>query len=373
MIISGVVKMTTHWHHTDSVARALPISDVVVNQIIVGQSTAMKKLKQLIATVAVSDAPVMVLGETGSGKELVAEAVHRASGRKGQLIAVNCAAIPSELLESELFGHEKGAFTGADRQRIGLIEQANGGTLFLDEIGDMPAQLQSKLLRVLESRKVQRVGAAQAIPVDFRLVTATHQKLEEKVAAGEFRADLYFRIAVFPVVLPSLAERAVDIPLILARMINDRLEENPALDAPHFDQTALRALAAYSWPGNVRELRNVLARAFVLFPGRVVNSNHVRENLLTLNMPDLETDGAPAPLPAAECGLPDICMFQDAIKGSDTLDLRSYLRDIEVALIESALEQRGNSVTHAAEALRLRRTTLIEKMKKYGIRRGDLI
>lgn len=365
--------MTTHWNQEKTISRPLPLSEAMINQLIVGNSTAMKNVKRLIATVAVSDAPVLVLGETGSGKELVAEALHRASGRNGRLIAVNCAAIPSELLESELFGHEKGAFTGADRQRIGLIEQANGGTLFLDEIGDMPAQLQTKLLRVLESKKVQRVGSSHSIPVDFRLVTATHRNLEARVADGSFRADLYYRIAVFPVTLPTLAERSVDIPQILGRMISDRMAENPSLDAPHFDQSALRALAAHPWPGNVRELRNVLTRAFVLFPGRLVTARHVRENLLALNMPcddDVEVEEA---VPAVEQGLPAPATFHDAIKAGTDLDIRGYLRDIEVAMIEAALNQSGGSVTQAADALRLRRTTLIEKMKKYGIRRGELV
>ena len=365
--------MTTHWKMNGAVSRPLPLSDTVVNQLIVGKSQAMVSLKKLIATVAVSDAPVMVLGATGAGKELVAEAVHKASGRSGNLIAVNCAAIPSELLESELFGHEKGSFTGADRQKIGLIEQANGGTLFLDEIGDMPAQLQSKLLRVLESRKVQRVGASSAQPVDFRLVTATHRDLEKHVDAGTFRADLYFRIAVFPVMLPSLCDRTDDIPLILARMISDRLAENPALDAPHFDEGGLRALAAHSWPGNVRELRNVLTRAFVLFPGQIVGAHQVRENLLTLKMPGAVSGEMPKAPPVEEAGLPNPAKFQELMSGKASLDLRGYLRDIEVALIEAALMQNDSSVTQTADTLRLRRTTLIEKMKKYGIKRDELV
>jgi sigma-54 dependent transcriptional regulator, flagellar regulatory protein len=365
--------MTTHWTHKTTAARPLPMSESMINQLIVGASTQMQKLKRLIATVAVSDAPVMVLGETGAGKELVAEAVHRASGRSGNLIAVNCAAIPSELLESELFGHEKGAFTGADKQRIGLIEQASGGTLFLDEIGDMPAALQTKLLRVLETRRVQRVGASVAVPVDFRLVTATHRNLEARVVEGSFRADLFYRINVFPILLPSLAERAVDIPAILARMISDRMAENPALDAPHFDQSALRALAAHPWPGNVRELRNVLARAFVLFPGRIVTARHVRDNLLALNLPDAEDAPQPEAPSPEEHGLPEASSFHDALQQKGDLDIRGYLRDIEVALIEAALDKRDGCVTQAADALRLRRTTLIEKMKKYGIRRGALI
>ena len=362
--------MTTHWPQDEIIARPLPLNHCAIDQKIVGSAVSMIKLKQLISAVAVSDAPVLVLGETGTGKELVAEAVHSASGRRGEFVPVNCAAIPSELLESELFGHEKGAFTGADRQRIGLIEQANNGTLFLDEIGDMPPQLQSKLLRALESRSVQRVGAKQSVSVNFRLVTATHQSLEKQVEAGTFRADLYYRIAVFPVVLPKLSDRTVDIPAILAKMITDRIAENPALDAPHFDQSALRALAAYSWPGNVRELRNVLARAFVLFPGKMIGAQQVRENLLTLCMPDSETDAQGLIPSPEENGLPEIGQFQQSVGERVNLDLRCYLRDIEVALIETTLDQREGSVTQAAEALRLRRTTLIEKMKKYGIRRG---
>ncbi len=259
-----------------------------------GESVSICRVKQLIAAVAVSDAPVLVRGSTGTGKELAAEALHRASGRGGALIAVNCAAIPADLLESELFGHEKGAFTGADRQRIGRIEMAHGGTLFLDEIGDMPLALQAKLLRVLESRRISRVGGTSEIEVDFRLVTATHRNLDAQVAAGGFRCDLYYRINVFPLELPDLRERASDIPLILARMLEDQLARDPALDLPHFDTSALRALAGHSWPGNVRELRNVLARAIVLFPGRIVTARHVRENLLQLAMPDPEGARGPA-------------------------------------------------------------------------------
>lgn len=365
--------MTTHWTSTQIKARPLPMSQVVINQLIVGDSAPMKNLKKLIAAVSVSEAPVLVLGETGAGKELVAEAVHRASGREGRLIAVNCAAIPSELLESELFGHEKGAFTGADKARVGLIEQADGGTLFLDEIGDMPANLQTKLLRVLETRSVQRVGASTGTKVDFRLVCATHRDLEARVADGSFRADLFYRINVFPLTLPSLAERAVDIPQILARMISDRMAENPALDAPHFDQAALRALAAHDWKGNVRELRNILSRAFVLFPGKIVTARAVRDNLLSLNLPEDDDIDMPEPMLTAEGGLPEVSQFHDALMDGRELDIRGYLRDIEVAMIEAALDQRKGCVTQAADALRLRRTTLIEKMKKYGIRRGELI
>ena len=362
--------MTSHFLPEASFVRPLPPSAGLIDRVIPGDSLPMRRVKQLIAAVAVSEAPVLVQGATGTGKELAAEALHRASGREGALIAVNCAAIPAELLESELFGHEKGAFTGADRQRIGRIEMAQGGTLFLDEIGDMPLALQAKLLRVLESRRITRVGGSSEIEVDFRLVTATHRDLARQVAAGDFRTDLYYRINVFPLDLPDLRERAADIPLILNRMIEDHLARNPAADAPHFDAGALRELSAHDWPGNVRELRNVLARALVLFPGRMVSARHVRENLLQLAMPDPEsaTDLAPAAPPEAQ-GLPEPRQFQEALSARADLDLRGYLRDIEVALIECALARSDGSVTRAADVLRLRRTTLIEKMKKFAILR----
>lgn len=364
--------MTSHWIESETKFRAVPVPSDMIDRVIVGDSQPIRHLKRMIAAVAVSDAAVLVLGPTGAGKELVTEALHRASGRKGQLVAVNCAAIPADLLESELFGHEKGAFTGADRARQGRIEQANGGTLFMDEIGDMPAALQAKLLRVLETRRIQRLGGGAEIEVDFRLVTATHRDLTQRVAAGEFRADLYYRISVFPLTVPSLAERTADIPLLLARMIADMMDQNPALDAPHFDAAAIRMLAAHDWPGNIRELKNVLMRAFVMLPGRMVTARHVRDNLLGMQFLDPAADDhampeAPAP---TTCGLPDPSAFHEALSKMSDLDLRGYVRDIEVALIEAALDKRQGNVAQAAAALRLRRTTLIEKMKKFGIRRG---
>lgn len=365
--------MTTHWIDREKTAQALPLPVSTIDRIIVGETTPMRQLKRMIAAVAVSDAAVLVRGPTGAGKELVADAIHRASGRKGSLVAVNCAAIPAELLESELFGHEKGAFTGADRARPGRIEQAAGGTLFLDEIGDMPLALQSKLLRVLETRRIQRLGGTSEQVVDFRLVTATHRDLTAAVVSGEFRADLFYRISVFPLTVPSLAERTADIPLILARLIDDLCAGNPALDAPHFDLGALRALSTYSWPGNIRELKNVLMRAFVMLPGRMVTARHVRDNLLGMSMPDPEADSfvmPDPPAPQTKGELPDPSQFHDALSRLGDIDLRGYIRDIEVALIEAALDKRQGNVAQAADALRLRRTTLIEKMKKFGIRRG---
>ncbi|NBO20586.1 MAG: sigma-54-dependent Fis family transcriptional regulator [Rhodobacteraceae bacterium] len=343
-----------------------------LDRILVGQTQPMVQLKRMIAALAPTDTAVLVRGPTGAGKELVAQALHRASGRTGPMVAVNCAAIPADLLESELFGHEKGAFTGADRARPGRIEQAQGGTLFLDEIGDMPLALQAKLLRVLETRRVQRLGGTTELTVDFRPVAATHRDLQESVALGQFRADLYFRIAVFPVLVPALKERTADIPLIMARMISDHLAAFPLADAPHFDATALRALAQHDWSGNVRELKNVIQRAFVMFPGQMVQARHVRDNLLGMLMPEAgATSANTAPPPPPEMGgMPDPCAFHGALSRTGDLDLRGYLRDIEVAMIEAALDLRDGCVTQAADVLRLRRTTLIEKMKKYGIRRG---
>ena len=238
-----------------------------IDDIIIGQSAPAKELKKLIAVVAEAPTSVLVLGETGTGKELVARAIHAASGRRGRLVSVNCAAIPSELLESEIFGHEKGAFTGADKPREGRVELAHGGTLFLDEIGDMPLPLQTKLLRVLEDRTVQRVGGNDEIEVDFRLVCATHQDIQAQVDDGAFRADLYYRINVFPIQVPSLAQRQVDIPLI-AGAIMRQLSDGRDAAVPAMDDSAMAELSRYPWPGNIRELRNVLERALVMFPQR---------------------------------------------------------------------------------------------------------
>lgn len=358
--------MTTHW---------IPETEYsihpAIDRLIVGQTSTMNHLKEMITMVGESGAPVMIQGETGVGKELVAEAVHIASGRKGQLIAVNCAAIPSELLESELFGHEKGAFTGAAARRTGRFEMADGGTIFLDEIGDMPLELQAKLLRVLESRKIQRVGGGEEIPVDFRLVTATHQNLDEYVAAGKFRADLYFRINVFPLSVPRLADRKADIPLILDRLIEAHLKSSPRANAPHFSPDAIRALSRHDWPGNVRELRNVLERAMVFFAGKVVTAENVLNNLLSMSLPKEPNAMAVEPIAAALDSLPNPESFR-ALPSDTEVDLRRYLRDIEAVMIEAALTKFDGCVSHAADALRLQRTTLVEKMKKFGIQRTDV-
>ncbi|MEZ7812996.1 MAG: sigma-54 specific flagellar transcriptional regulator A [Paracoccaceae bacterium] len=348
---------------------------------IVGSSQAVISMRQLISLVAPTSGSVLVLGPTGAGKELVAEAIHRESRRRGKLISLNCAAIPSELLESELFGYEKGAFTGADRQRLGRFEQAENGTLFLDEIGDLPLNLQTKLLRVLESRTVQRVGGREDIKLNFRLVCATHQFLAKKVEVGDFREDLFYRLNVFPIEVPSLADRSSDIPEILAALAAARQCEDAEIPAPDFDPSALHALCTYDWPGNVRELRNVVDRAFILFAGLDVSGRHVRENLLHMRVPDAsqidDQDVIWQEMDALE-GLSDLEPVADLPKPEayrtwfehfDDIDLRRLIRDIEVVLIEAALEKHDGLVSRAAEVLKLRRTTLIEKMKKLMIER----
>ena len=253
-------------------------------QNLVGNSEPMHRIFELIRRVSLAPTNILITGESGTGKELVARAVHNLSGRKGKLVSVNCSAIPSELLESELFGHEKGSFTGAEKARAGRFEMASGGTLFLDEIGDMPLALQAKLLRALENRTIQRVGGGTDVKVDFRLVCATHQNIENDIEAGKFRADLFYRINVFPMTMPALASRTVDIPALLSAMMKSGETERAA--QPTFTEGAHAELMRYPWPGNVRELRNLLERACLLFPGRQVEQADVKNNLLRIKVPD---------------------------------------------------------------------------------------
>lgn len=349
-----------------------------IEETIVGQSSPVKELRKLIGVVAEASTSVLVLGETGTGKELVARAIHRESGRRGNLVSVNCAAIPAELLESELFGHEKGSFTGADKGREGRVEMANDGTLFLDEIGDMPLPLQSKLLRVLENKSIQRVGGNKEIEVDFRLVCATHQNIQARVEDGSFRADLFFRINVFPLYVPTLTERHVDIPLISKSILTQLAGDNEDR-APNLDETAFTELSRYTWPGNIRELRNVIERAMVMFPNQTVTGTEVRENLLRLKAPSpaeemaalwdasMDLSGVDVLQESSEPPLPHPTHYADWFSYFDSIDMRRHLRDVEVVLIEAALAKSDGLVSQAAEALKLRRTTLIEKMKKLMI------
>jgi sigma-54 dependent transcriptional regulator, flagellar regulatory protein len=337
-----------------------------LEHLLTGESAPMRRLRDVLLRLAPKAAPVLVQGPTGAGKERVTEALHAVSGRPGNLVALNCAAIPAELLESELFGHEKGAFTGATDRRIGRVEQAQGGTLFLDEIGDMPLALQAKLLRVLETRRIQRLGGTDEIAVDFRLVTATHRNLLKEVEAGRFRQDLYYRINVMTLSVPSLADRAEDIPSLVDTMaMQARALLGPGQVA-EFSPAAMKALMAHDWPGNVRELRNVFDRACVLFSGQIVSGTDCRAELLDAD-PGTAEVVAEADRPEFR---PDADGLRDVLRQTRTVHLRAYLQEIEAGLIAAALDLNAGCVAHAADALRLKRTTLIEKMRKLGINRA---
>ena len=265
-------------------------------RLLIGQSAPMKEVRRLIELAAPSTTTILVQGETGVGKKVVARAIHEQSERKGKLVSVNCSAIPSELLESELFGHEKGAFTGAEKTRAGRFEMANGGTLFLDEIGDMPLPLQAKLLRALESRTIQRVGGGTDVPVDFRLVCATHQNIEADIEQGKFRADLFYRINVFPVQLPALAQRAVDIPLLVKALCDRMVKENKQLAVPTFSESAFAELMRYPWPGNVRELSNIVERIAILKRKGLIEPEDLPEKIRRLPSDHLPTMSAAIPI-----------------------------------------------------------------------------
>ncbi len=310
----------------------------------VGPSAAVRELDNQIGQVAGFDTTVLIQGESGSGKELVAQRIHALSGRrKGPFVPLNCSAIPKELLESELFGHEKGAFTGAITKRIGRFELAQAGTLFLDEIGDMSAEMQVKLLRVLQERVFERVGSTKQRKADVRVIAATHRDLPGLVTNGQFREDLYFRVHVFPVRVPSLRERTEDLEDLITDLQEGREVGRPRIE---FDESAMSALRAYSWPGNVRELANLIERLAILRPNELVR------------IEDLPAPYAAVPAPASD--LPR--------KGAGVkLDLKAHLSSIERELIQRALEEANGTVAHAAKLLNLQRTTLVEKLRKHRL------
>lgn len=328
---------------------------------LVGRHPAMLVVKRLIGQVAKTDATVLILGETGSGKEVVARAIHDASNRHGKpFVAVNCGAIPADLLESELFGHEKGAFTGAFTSRAGRFELAEDGVLFLDEIGDMPLPMQVKLLRVLQERTFERVGSNKPLQTNARIISATHRNLEEAVIGGAFRQDLFFRLNVFPIELPSLRERPSDIPLLIATL-EARLKDQGGQPA-HLTPAVLTYLERQAWPGNIRELANLLEQLSIMYPGQLVD------------LPQLPTRFRPAhvePLPlldarGREMGAPATGM--DALP-PEGMELREYLNTLERGMIVAALEQSDQVVARAARRLGMRRTTLVERMRKFGLER----
>jgi len=318
---------------------------------IIGESDGIKNCLSLVERVADSEATVLVTGDSGTGKELIARAIHYNSTRaKGPFVAINCGAIPSELLESELFGHVKGAFTGAVSNRIGRFEMADEGTLFLDEIGDLDPSLQVKILRVLQEKSFEPVGSTKTISVNARVITATNIDLEKAVEEGKFREDLYYRLNVIPIHIPSLKERKMDVPLLLNHFL-EKFNKNKAKKISGFSQDALSCLMNYSWPGNIRELENLVERLSILKGNGEVMAN------------DLPAKYKSAAACFAETGIIDL--------PEDGLDFNTAVDQFENALILKALEKTGWNKNQAALLLRLNRTTLVEKMKKKGLRTNN--
>ncbi|MDD3608911.1 MAG: sigma-54 dependent transcriptional regulator [Halothiobacillaceae bacterium] len=357
---------------------------------LVGESKAMQRIRRMVGQVAASEATVLILGESGTGKEVVARNIHALSPRADKpFIPINCGAIPGELLESELFGHEKGAFTGALTSRPGRFELAEGGTIFLDEIGDMPMPMQVKILRVLQERTFERVGGRQTLRADVRVIAATHRDLEARIGSGEFREDLYYRLNVFPIETAPLRAMAEDLPL-LAEALAARLEAD-GRGTVRLGPDALRALQAYAWPGNVRELSNLMERLAILYPDETVGVDELpsryRQHLSAEDLRALAE--APAPERAAPCASaaePEAEPTGAALMAlavasprepepsvrllpEEGFDLKNYLEDLERGLILQALERCDGVVAQSARMLGVRRTTLVEKMRKYGLQR----
>ena len=326
---------------------------------LIGQSPVMLKFQELLARVAPTDVWVLLTGENGTGKELAARALHAGSRRAdAPMIAVNCAAIPEELIESELFGHEKGAFTSADQARAGRFEMANNGTLFLDEIGDMSLKTQAKILRILQEQSFERVGGTRTIKVDVRVIAATNKNLEEAIAAGTFREDLYYRLRVVPLHLPPLRERGGDLDLLLAAF-TERLCRVHAYKAPVYAPETMERLRRYPWPGNVRELRNFAERMVILFGGKTV---------LPVDLPpEMTPQGKPEPsAEAASAACEPAFLPQSAVLGPD-LDFKKARAVFEARYLEAKLHECGGNITRLAETIGLERSYLHRKLKGYGI------
>ncbi|MFK7974629.1 MAG: sigma-54 interaction domain-containing protein [Halioglobus sp.] len=343
-------------------------SNSLLKRLLVGDSDEMLAVHRLIEQVAGTEASVLVTGESGTGKEVVARCVHSLSARSsGPFVPVNCGAIPAELLESELFGHEKGAFTGAINARQGRFEIAQGGTLFLDEIGDMPLDMQVKLLRVLQERTFERVGSHKTLRSDVRIIAATHRNLEQLVAEGKFREDLFYRLNVFPIEIMPLRKHASDIAALVECYIKKlRAEQGVELQ---LNDNAKACLTRYYWPGNVRELHNLLERLAILFPGQSVQWSDLPEKYRpNLELFD-EEKGMPDPQSANEEQASSVVKVADL--PSEGIDLRPHLAGIERSLMTQALAQSEWVVARAAKLLNLQRTTLVEKMRKFEIQRPD--
>ncbi len=350
----------------------LPLENTSTEPALLGDSQPMQALRALLRRVAAADSTVLIQGESGTGKELVARLLHAWSARAARpFVAVNCGAIPGELMESELFGHERGAFTGAQSVRKGRFELAGKGTLFLDEIAEMSPPLQVKLLRVLQERCFERVGGSESLLAGARIVAATHRDLEQQIELGRFREDLYYRLHVVPVYLPPLRERGEDILLLAEHAL--RALEAGGLGRVRLGDGVQAALLAYHWPGNVRELHNLMERLVVMHDGATVQLRDLPPKMRPSGQaPDLPVAAAPEVDAEASDGLQALMQLiaepGDPVLPAQGIDLRAYLERIERSLIEQALQASNHVIAHAAARLGLRRTTLVEKIRKYQLR-----
>ncbi len=332
-----------------------------------GNSRATRRINKMIEQVADTEATVLILGESGTGKEVVARKLHYNSSRRSHpFVPINCGAIPPDLLESELFGHEKGAFTGAITARQGRFEMAEGGTLFLDEIGDMSMPMQVKLLRVLQERSFERVGSNKTIQCNVRIIAATHRNLEQLIDENKFREDLYYRLNVFPIDMPPLRERAEDIPVLVNDLIS-RIETEKR-GSVRLTPAAVMALTQYRWPGNVRELANLIERLAILYPYGVVDVKDLPEKFrvginVVEQVGDLPVVNGAGEDPETVVAVPRL--------PTDGIDLKAHLNNLEMSLIRQALDESDGVVAHAAKRLSMRRTTLVEKLRKYGLQRNQ--
>lgn len=387
-------QLTELIHHCHQYHNKLPrtnqkLGSSALFRSLVGTSKSMNDVRFLIEQVAKNPASVLVLGESGTGKEVVARNIHDLSDRaKGTFVPVNCGAIPAELLESELFGHEKGAFTGAISARKGRFELAEGGTLFLDEIGDMPQPMQVKLLRVLQERTFERVGGSKSLKADVRIIAATHQNLEDMIKTGDFREDLFYRLNVFPIETPALRDRKEDIPLLLKELLN-RFEHEQKRTV-RFTDKAIESLMEHSWQGNVRELSNLIERMLIMYGDQIVDVAELPRKYQHIDVEEY-TPQYPEELQEQEAinelfsGF-DYDEYDDEaeqetsveseneivnghILPSEGLNLKEHLADLEVSLITQSLTKHDYVVARAAETLGMRRTTLVEKMRKYNLQK----
>ncbi|MFT7461457.1 MAG: sigma-54 specific flagellar transcriptional regulator A [Planctomycetota bacterium] len=327
-----------------------------------GASESVKRVRRMVEKVANTDANVLIVGESGSGKEVVARNVHYHSSRRNKpFVPINCGAIPADLLESELFGHEKGAFTGAISTRKGRFEMAESGTLFLDEIGDMSLSMQVKLLRVLQERTYERVGSNKSIVANVRIVAATHVNLEQAIEAGRFREDLYYRLNVFPIEMPALRDRMDDIALLISDLTERLMNEGGV--SISLTNLAVDSLSQYAWPGNVRELANLIERLSILYPNGTVDVQDLPEKYQSTELLGRKVDSSEDLKVQSSLNSPRL--------PKDGLDLKDHINHVEYTLIRQALDESNGIVSHAAKRLKMGRTTLVEKMRKLGMVRKE--